>query len=192
MDIQGLKETTLNFLGESSHTHPIRTVLMMALLPLGLFSAGALLFPYHREIVYEMHTVFATCLPDKADTCAARVELIIGNTGNAEESVNLTWPDYQGSWTRGERVLNISADRRRNRDPAITCAIASGRQECIIDQFDPGAMVILHMDCYQCSRQQVQRLAETPLGVQTEAHIAYGDPRVAVLLGRLLVLAQFF
>jgi len=89
-------------------------------------------------------------------------------------------------------VLNISADRRRSRDPVITCEAPTGRQECIIGQFAPGALVILHMDCYQCSRQQVHRLAETPLAIQTEAHTAYGDPRVAVLLRRLLALAHLF
>jgi len=192
MDIQGLKTAFLVFLRVAFRKHRTRAVLVMVLVPVGILSASALIFPYSREIVYDMHTVFATCLPDRVDTCAARVELIIGNTGNSEESVNLAWPDYQGNWIRGQRVLNITADRRRSRDPVITCEAPTGRQECIIGQFAPGALVILHMDCYQCSRQQVHRLAETPLAIQTEAHTAYGDPRVAVLLRRLLALAHLF
>ena len=172
--------------------HYIRTVLIIVLATTGGYTIFGLVFPFQREIVYEMHTVFATCPPSMAGNCVARVELVIGNTGHAEESVSLAWPDYQGNWTRGERVLNISADRRRARDPFVSCAVVPGQQECIIRQFSPGALVIMHLDCYQCSRQQVQLLAETPLVIQTEAHTAYGDPRVAVLLRRLLALAHLF
>ena len=192
MDSGSPPNTMLGYLFEKFQKHYLRIVLIIALLATGVLSAAALLLPHSREIVYEMHTVFATCLPSGSNQCAARMELLIGNTGSALEFVNLTWPRVEGGWSSSHNVLNISADNRRSREPSITCANSAGRQECRIEQFAPGALVILHMDCYQCSLQQVQWLAETPLTIQTEAHAAHGDPRMTVFLRRLLVLAELF
>ena len=192
MDSGSPPNTKPGYLFEMLQKHYLRIVLITALLATGVLSAVALLLPHSREIVYEMHTVFATCLPSGPNNCAARMELLIGNTGSALEFVNLTWPRVEGGWTSSHDVLNISADTPRSRDPLITCASSAGRQECRIEQLAPGALVILHMDCYQCGRQQVQWLAETPLTIQTEAHAAHGDPRMTVFLRRLLVLAELF
>ena len=185
----------LGFLRDCYRNHSILTIAGISLAVLGFLSTLAMLFPFNREIFFEQHPVFATCMATAGKgtkTCVARIELQVGNTGNTEESVNFTWPHYEGGWTSGHQVLNISADRRRSHDPDIRCQVDEEQQECAITRFAAGTLIVMHMDCLQCDRQEIKLLHETPLQIQTEAHIFHGDPRVTVLFRRLTALAQLF
>jgi hypothetical protein len=193
MPIRDLKAALPEFLHGPFSEHPIRGTLIIAFAAAGFISLIAMFFPYSREIVYDMHAVFATCLTrGGTKNCAARMELIIGNTGDREESVTLVWPRFEGAWTSGHNVFNISADRPRDHNPDIQCTAMAGRQECSISRFAPGTLVILRMDCLQCSSSEVRLLDETPLEIMADAHVAYGDPRVTVMFRRLLALVQLF
>ena len=186
----------LDFLRTYFRNHAVLAITVLALVTLGLFSTIAVLFPSSREIFYEMHPVFTMCMPSTnksgTATCVARMELNIGNTGDTEESVTLVWPHFEGGWSSGHNVLNISADRRRSHDPVVDCEVKDGKQECVFDRFSAGALIVMHMDCYQCNSQEIGLLRETPLEVSTDAHAVYGDPRVTLLLRRLMALAQLF
>lgn len=185
----------LEFLRDSYRNRSILTIAITSLVVLGFLSTLAMLFPFNREIFYEQHPVFSTCMRTagkETTTCAARMELQVGNTGNSEESVTLVWPRYEGGWTSGHKVLNISADRRRSHDPEIHCEVDGDRQECDITRFAAGTLVVMHMDCYQCGKHEIKLLHETPLQVQTGARVFQGDPRVTVLFRRLTALAQLF
>jgi len=185
----------IDFFRDALREHLLLTVFLVGLLPAGAFSVISMAFPFGREIVYDTHTVFATCGSSGAIAgrhCTARVELIIGNTGNSEESVRIVWPRYEGPWGRDHNVLDISADRPRSGDPVIDCTVAEGRQECAIDRFAAGALVVMHLDCYRCSKREVEWLDDSPLEVQSAAHVSYGDPRVTLLFRRLTALVRLF
>ena len=194
--MQPAKLNLIELLQETFRNHAVLAITGMALITFGIFSTIAILFPFNREIFYEMHPVFSMCLPSSAgentQACVARMELNVGNTGDTEESVALRWPDITANWSTGHNVFNISADRRRSHDPVIHCEMTDGRQECTIEQFAAGTLVVMHMDCLRCNSQEISRLHETPLEIQSEAHTFYGDPRVTLLLRRLMALAQLF
>ncbi|MBI2994946.1 MAG: hypothetical protein HYY48_12340 [Gammaproteobacteria bacterium] len=187
-----MPHTMLDLFRESLRKYFVQTILVIVLIPAGVFSASSVLFPFSREIVYDMHTVFSTCHAIRAGQCVARMELIIGNTGHTDETVNLVWPRFEGPWSQYHNVLDISADRPRGGDPVVRCSVAEGRQECSIEQFAAGALVIMQLDCYRCSKREVEMLGDTPLEIQTGAHASYGDPRVTLLFRRLLALARLF
>lgn len=126
------------------------------------------------------------------ETCVARMELNIGNTGETEETVTFRWPHFAGGWAGGHDVFNISADRRRSHDPVVHCRDKKGQRECVIDQLAAGTLIVMHLDCYQCNSHEVDLLRTTPLEVRTDAHAVHGDPRVTLLLRRLMSLAQLF
>lgn len=184
--------TLLDFLRESLRRHLLRTVLVIVLVPVGALSAVSLVFPFQREIVYDLHTVFADCRVSGTGQCVARMELVIGNTGDTDEAVSLTWPRFEGPWSRDHNVLDVSADRPRTRDPVIDCSVTEGRQDCRIDGFAAGALLIMRMDCFRCSPREVALLEETPLEIRTGAHTTWGDPRMTLLFRRLLGLARLF
>jgi len=185
----------IDLLRDYYRNHAVLAIAIMALITLGLFSTIAILFPFKREIFYEMHPVFTMCLPASTGTgenCVARMEINIGNTGDTEEMAALRWPHVQGNWTSGHDVFNISADRRRSHDPLVRCEVLEEEQECTIDQFAAGTLVVMRLDCFQCSSHEISLMKETPMDIQSEAHTFYGDPRVTLLLRRLMALAQLF
>lgn len=185
----------LDLLRESLRKRLVLTVFLAGLIPLGGFSVISLWVPFGREIVYEQHMVFSLCgLPGAKQEkgCTARIELIIGNTGREDENVSVVWPRHEGKWRSHHYVRNISADEPRSRDPVLRCAAEQGRQECIIEQFTPGTMVFMELDCHGCSGRELELLEDTPLEVQTAAHVFYGDPRVTALFRRLQVLSHLF
>ena len=183
----------LEFLRESFRNHFGLTLIAAVLITLGLFTTVSTLLPSSREIFYEMHPVFTLCRPASgSSTCVARMELNIGNTGETEESVNLVWPQFKGGWTSGKDIFDISADRPRGHDPVVNCAATDGRQECDIDRFAAGTLIVMHIDCTRCNRRQVKLLQETPLEIHTGAHAVYGNPRDTLLWRRLMAFAQLF
>ena len=174
---------------EFLRNHIALAVIALVLVTTGLYT----LLPSSREVFYEMHPVFTLCRPATGGTtCAARMELNIGNTGNTEESVSLVWPHFEGGWTSGNDFFDISADRPRGRDPEVNCDTSGGRRECDIERFAAGALVVMHIDCIQCSKREVRLLQKTPLEIQTDARAVYGNPRVTLLLRRLTAFAQLF
>jgi len=177
----------IHFLRQAMRRRFLQTVLILGLVPVAAFS---LLSPFSREIVYDMHAVFSMCQP--GGECVGRVELIIGNTGDTNERVTLVWPRLEGPWSRDHNVLDISADQPRQGDPVIDCVAGGGRQECTIEQFPAGALVVMHLDCLRCSKRELGWVADTPLQVQSAAHVSYGDPRVTLLFRRLMSFAQLF
>lgn len=169
--------------------HIALAVIALLLVTTGLYT----LLPSGREVFYEMHPVFTLCRPAAGGTaCAARMEVNVGNTGEAEESVTLAWPHFEGGWTSGYDFFDISADRPRSHDPVVSCETSGGRRACAIDRFAPGALMVMHIDCIQCSKREVRLLQKTPLEIHTEARAVRGNPRVTLLLRRLTAFAQLF
>ena len=74
----------------------------------------------------------------------------------------------------------------------LGCAMMEARQECTIEQFVPGALLFLTLQCRGCSEGEIEMLAGTPLEIHTDAHVSYGDPRVTLLFRRLQSLIRLF
>jgi hypothetical protein len=165
----------------------VLTVLIGILAPFTTFSLVSLLFASDREIVYALNQVVSTCLlsgtPGK--NCVAIYELVIGNTGTQEEKVHLTWPFDLSPWKRGQQILNIAADQPRRHDPRISCDTSESQSECYLEEFAPGALVIMKFTCMACSGNDIGMLEEKKVSLETDAKISHGDPRVTTVVRRL-------
>ena len=184
----------VEFIKKMIREHLVLTVLIGVLAPFATLSIVSLFFASDREIVYELHKVFAYCglsrIPGK--DCTAVYEVIIGNTGIKDETVRLVWHFDLSTWERGQRILNISADQPRGHDPELGCDTSGAKSECVLKNFAPGALVIMKFTCLACSSQVVSIMEDKPVAVQTEASIAHGDPRVTIVFRRLLNLLNLF
>ena len=177
----------LKFIKKSLREHLVLTVVIGVLAPFTTFSAVSLFFASEREIVYELNEIFSQCglskIPGK--DCTALYELIIGNTGVQEETVRLVWPFDLSPWERGQKVLNIAADQPRAHDPQIICQTSGTQGECVMDNFAPGALVIMKFSCLACSGHDAGTMEGKPVVVETTASVAHGDPRVNTLFRRM-------
>ena len=184
----------VEFIKKMIREHLVLTVLTGVLAPVATFSVVSLFFAAEREIVYELNAVFTQCglskIPGK--DCTALYELIIGNTGTREESVRLVWPFDLSPWERGQRVLNIAADEPRGRDPQIACQTSGIRSACVMENFAPGAVVIMKFTCFACSGHDTGMMEEKPVDVETEAPVVHGDPRVTTVFRRLQNFLKLF
>jgi hypothetical protein len=169
-------------------------VLIGVLAPFTTFSLVSLFFASEREIVYVLNKVFTQCglskIPGK--DCTAIYELIIGNTGTREETVRIVWPFDLSAWDRGQQVLNIAADQPRGHDPQLACETSGTQSECIMENFAPGALVIMKFSCLACSGHETGMMEEKTVTVETTAAIAHGDPRVTTVFRRLQNLLNIF
>lgn len=184
----------LEFIKRSLREHLVLTVVIGVLAPFTTLSVASLLFASEREIVYELNEIFIQCglskIPGK--DCTALYEFIIGNTGVQEETVRLVWPFDLSPWNREQKVLNIAADQPRDHDPRITWQTSGTRSECILENFAPGALVIMKFSCLACSGHDAGTMKGTTIAVETEAAVARGDPRVTTMSRRLQNLLNLF
>lgn len=172
--------------------HPVLYVLITILIPFGTASIVSLLISSDREIIYETSLVSHCGLSNVPDKdCVGLYHITLGNTGTRAESMLLTWPFDLSGWQRGHNILNIAADSPRANDPVVDCKMMESATACTIDQFAPGAMLIMDWTCYACGGMDLEKLEEMPVNLQSSATIAYGDPRVTILFRRLQALLQY-
>jgi hypothetical protein len=171
--------------------HATLVIVGAAALVAGWEYAASLLFAPERAIMHDGRLVFADCELAGAEPgrgCVAEYEFMLANTGRREERVVATWPAAIGRWSLQERVQNIAADEPRSHDPVVACSAAAGQSECIVDRFAPGTLLILRFRCLPCGGGEIAGLGEARPGIQTEARVYRGDPRVSALVRRLQVL----
>ena len=175
------------FIKDSLREHMVLAVFTGILAPFTAISLVSLFFASEREIVYELNEVVTYCTlsgtPGK--NCVALYELIIGNTGGQEETVRLIWPFDLSPWEREQQVLNIAADQPRSHDPGVACDISESQSECVMENFAPGALVIMKFSCLACSGNDIGMLEENKVSLETGASVAHGDPRVTTVVRRL-------
>ena len=175
--------------------HLFMFIIALCLLPLGAASIRSLYFISGSEITYDEYTVFAMCDlkgAPKGRDCVGRYEIIIGNTGDREETVVLSWPPALSDWSQDYRVLNIAADASRDHDPSFSCSTSESRFECHIERFAPGAMIDISLSCLPCGGKELQLINGTPAVLESNARIYKGDPRVNVLWRRVHGFLQIF
>jgi len=184
----------VEFIKKSLREHLVLTVLIGVLAPFTTLSLVSLFFASEREIVYVLNEVFSQCGLSKIPgrDCTAIYEFIIGNTGEQEETVRLVWPFDLSPWERGQQVLNIAADQSRGHDPQIACETSGTQSECVMENFAPGALVIMKFSCMACSGHDTGMMEEKTVAVETEAAVAHGDPRVTTVFRRLQNLLNLF
>jgi len=184
----------MEFIKKMVSEHLVLSVLIGILAPFTTISLVSLFFASEREIVYELHEVVTYCAlsgtPGK--NCVATYELIIGNMGEKEETVRLVWPFDLSPWERDQQVMNIAADQPRPHDPGIACETSGSQSECIMENFAPGALVIMKFSCLACSGSDIGMLEEKKVSLETGANVAHGDPRVTTVVRRLQNLLSLF
>ena len=164
------------------------------LVPVTILTAIFLFIYSNREIVYKTDINSKCGLSgSRGKDCAGVYHIIIGNTGAREEKVRLLWPRDLSAWGNADfRIMNITADRPRAHDPVCKCAITGIERVCAINNFAPGTLVIMEFECYACSKEEISRLVDTPVTVQTEANTLHGDPRITTLFWRMQNLLNVF
>ena len=184
----------VEFIKKALREHLVLTVLIGILAPFTTLSLISLFFASEREIVYEFNEVFTYCGLSRTpgNDCTALYELIFGNTGLQEETVRLVWPFDLSPWEREQQVLNIAADQPRGHDPRIACETSGTQSECIMENFAPGALVILKFSCLACSGHDTGMMEEKTVAIETGAAVAHGDPRVTTVFRRLQNLLHLF
>jgi hypothetical protein len=150
--------------------------------------AASLLFAPARAVMHDGRLVFFDCNVPGDKPCVADYEYMLGNTGRQEESVVAAWPVDLDGWSRGQRVLNISADEPRAHDPEVNCKSSAELTECNIERLAPGTLLILNFRCMPCHGSEVATLGEGQPEIRSVARVYRGDPRVSAIVRRLQVL----
>ncbi len=183
-DIQNIKETLVTFFRE----HIILFVLAVCMVPLGAVSAMSLLIGIGSEVVYEERPIFTMCnlrgAPEGKD-CVGSYELSIGNTGHNNESLKMLWPATVGNWSHSHQIMNIAADEPREKDPTFKCMKSEEAFECNLQEFTPGALVIIKMSCLGCSNKDMDIINGKTIKLETDADLYKGNPRVSVFWRRI-------
>ena len=174
--------------------HLVIVLLIIILTPLTGITIASLFFARDREIVYEAYMMVSQCLQTgtPGQNCVGIYQVNIGNTGEQEESVLLSWPMDLARWKTDWKIQNIAADAPRSHDPVVECEMSEEPGECTIDQFAPGTFVEVQLVCYNCAEEEVQQLKELQVDVTSSSPvISRGNPQVSILVRRLQVLLSF-
>jgi hypothetical protein len=169
--------------------------LLILLIPVSAISVISIFWQPEHEVLWHGSWLINNCnilQSQDGSKCIGQYELSVANTGDQPELVQIRWPLDLGHWSVDQKVLNLSADRKRLNDPDIACDWHAAEAKCSIKDFAAGTLLLITLRCLSCERAALEFLSSHPPTIISDAKVYESDPRGTLLFRRLFFFLSFF